>query len=58
MKDNRTSKASLFQNKFVRVILLSNVFLQIGIWVRNFSILLFVMEQTGNDPYAISLISG
>ncbi|WCN39303.1 MFS transporter [Aneurinibacillus uraniidurans] len=57
MNSNQPAKLSLFQNRFVRTILLSNVLLQIGIWVRNFSILLFVMEQTGNNPYAVSLIS-
>jgi len=31
--------------------------LQIGIWVRNFAILMFVTDQTNNDPLAISLIS-
>lgn len=49
--------AEFFRNRFVRVIVLSSVLLQIGIWVRNFAILLFVMEKTGSDPYAISLIS-
>lgn len=49
--------ASFFRNRFVRAILLSGIFLQIGIWVRNFAVLLFVMEQTGNDPFAVSLIS-
>lgn len=51
------TKADFFRNKFVRTIMLSGVLLQIGIWVRNFAILLFVMEQTGNDPFAVSLIS-
>ncbi|MFY0543398.1 MFS transporter [Brevibacillus sp. H7] len=51
------SQAGLFRNTFIRSILLSGVFLQIGIWVRNFAILLFVMEQTNNDPFAVSLIS-
>jgi len=31
--------------------------LNIGVWVRNFSILMFVMEQTNNDPLAVSMIS-
>ncbi|RAV21991.1 MFS transporter [Paenibacillus contaminans] len=57
MSGSRTDKSGLFQNRFVRTILLSNTMLQIGIWVRNYSILLFVMDQTGNDPYAVSLIS-
>lgn len=47
----------LIRNRFLQTILLSNVLLQIGIWVRNFAILLYVAEKTNNDPYAISLIS-
>ncbi|NHN29367.1 MFS transporter [Paenibacillus agricola] len=49
--------ADLFRNRFVQVILLSGLFLQIGIWVRNFAILLFVMDQTNGDAFAISMIS-
>jgi DHA3 family macrolide efflux protein-like MFS transporter len=52
-----SSQTALFRNPFIRSILLSGMFLQIGIWVRNFAILLFVMEQTNNDPFAVSLIS-
>ncbi|MFD2612272.1 MFS transporter [Paenibacillus gansuensis] len=52
-----TKASNLLQNKFLQTILLSNMLLQIGIWVRNFAILLFVAEKTSNDPYAISLIS-
>jgi DHA3 family macrolide efflux protein-like MFS transporter len=48
---------NLFGNRFIQTILLSNVLLQIGIWVRNFSILLYVAHKTNNDPYAIALIS-
>ncbi|MEK4512774.1 MFS transporter [Paenibacillus anaericanus] len=48
---------SLFKNRFYQTILISNIFLQIGIWVRNFAILMFVTDQTNNDPLAISLIS-
>lgn len=44
-------------NRFVRAILLSGLFLQLGIWIRNFAVLLFVMEQTNEDPFAVSLIS-
>ncbi|RCX16505.1 putative MFS family arabinose efflux permease [Fontibacillus phaseoli] len=50
-------KASLFSNRFYQTILISNIFLQIGIWVRNFAILMFVTEKTNSDPLAISLIS-
>jgi len=46
-----------FRNRFVQAILVSTFFLQIGIWVRNYSILLYVMEMTGGDAKAVSLIS-
>ncbi|MFL6560007.1 MAG: MFS transporter, partial [Bacillus sp. (in: firmicutes)] len=51
------SIGDLFRNRVIRTILLSTLFLQIGIWVRNYSILLFVIEQTNEDPVAVSLIS-
>ncbi|RFU66043.1 MFS transporter [Peribacillus glennii] len=49
--------AALFQNRVIRTILLSVLFLQIGIWVRNYSILLYVIEKTNENPVAVSLIS-
>ena len=49
--------SGVFRNRYVRAILLSGLFLQIGIWVRNFAILLFVMEQTAGNAFAISMIS-
>jgi len=51
------SMSSFFRNRFVQVIMASSIFLQIGIWVRNFAILLYVMDKTNNDPIAVSLIS-
>jgi len=50
------SSQGLFRNKVVGTILLSVLFLQIGIWVRNYAILLHVMEKTGGDAVAISMI--
>lgn len=47
----------LFQNRFVQSILLSALFLQFGIWIRNFAILLFVVEMTNEDPVAVTMIS-
>ncbi len=47
----------LFQNRVIRTILLSVLFLQVGIWVRNYSILLYVIEMTNENPIAVSLIS-
>src|SRR5579875_33597 len=49
--------AALLRNRVIQTILLSTLFLQIGIWVRNYSILLFVVEKTNENPVAVSLIS-
>ncbi|WP_231597497.1 MFS transporter [Bacillus sp. SA1-12] len=35
----------------------SNFLLQLGIWIRNFAILLYVTDITNNDPLYVSLIS-
>jgi DHA3 family macrolide efflux protein-like MFS transporter len=48
---------TLFRNRVIQTILLSTLFLQVGIWVRNYSILLFVVEKTNENPVAVSLIS-
>ncbi len=53
----KSVNGQLLRNRFFQTILLSNVLLQIGIWVRNFAILLYVTDKTGNDPIAVSLIS-
>lgn len=47
----------LLSNKFVRAIFISALFLQVGIWVRNFAVLLFVMDKTGGNALAVSMIS-
>ncbi|CAG7636688.1 MFS transporter [Paenibacillus allorhizosphaerae] len=47
----------MLNNRYVRTILLSRVLLQLGIWVRNFAILLYVTDLTHNDPNYVSLIS-
>lgn len=57
MESSSPTESSFFRNRFVQVIMVSGVLLQIGIWVRNFAILLFVMEKTQNDPFAVSMIS-
>ncbi len=57
MTKSSMSMSSFFRNRFVQVIMASSIFLQIGIWVRNFAILLFVMDKTNNNPIAVSLIS-
>jgi DHA3 family macrolide efflux protein-like MFS transporter len=47
----------LLNNRYVRTVILSNVLLQLGIWVRNFAILLYVTDLTNNDSRYVSLIS-
>ncbi|MFF0831218.1 MFS transporter [Brevibacillus sp. NPDC003359] len=49
--------SNVLKNRYVRAILLSAFLLQIGVWVRNMAILLFVMDHTGGDPFAVSMIS-
>lgn len=55
--DQKLGMGALFQNQVIRTILLSVLFLQIGIWVRNYSILLYVIEKTNENPIAVSMIS-
>ncbi|MBS4219853.1 MFS transporter [Bacillus sp. FJAT-49711] len=49
--------SELLKNRFVKAIFLSALFLQVGIWVRNFAVLLFVMEKTNGNAFAVSMIS-
>ena len=53
---NGARPGGLFGNRFFQTVLLSNIMLQIGIWVRNFAILMYVTDITDSDPVAISLI--
>lgn len=47
----------MLRNRYVRTILLSRVLLQLGIWIRNFAVLLYVTQLTNNDPIYVSFIS-
>ncbi|MFF2530397.1 MFS transporter [Brevibacillus sp. NPDC058079] len=47
----------MFSNVYVRTIILSRVLLHLGIWIRNYAVLLFVSELTNNNPVYVSLIS-
>jgi predicted MFS family arabinose efflux permease len=47
----------LVRNRVFQAIIASGVFLQIGIWIRNFAVLLFVMDETKGDAFAVSMIS-
>ncbi|WP_442600411.1 MFS transporter [Neobacillus sp. D3-1R] len=48
---------SIFANRIVLAIMSSSFLLQLGIWVRNFAILLYVTDITDNDPRYVALIS-
>ncbi|PFK31194.1 MFS transporter [Bacillus cereus] len=53
----KSNMSVVLKNRFVQAIIASALFLQIGIWVRNFAVLLYVMEMTNGDAFAISMIS-
>nr|WP_106781717.1 MFS transporter [Lysinibacillus timonensis] len=55
--EQQSNAISILHNRIVLSIMGSNVLLQLGIWIRNFAILLYVTEITNNDPIYISLIS-
>lgn len=57
MKLGTSELYNLLRNRLMTGILLSMVFLQLGIWIRNFAVLLFVMEKTEGSALAVSLIS-
>lgn len=47
----------LFGNKVFRIVMVTDIIQQLGIWVRNIAVLFYVIEKTQADPVAISLIS-
>ncbi|MEK5254783.1 MFS transporter [Paenibacillus sp. FSL F4-0125] len=47
----------MFSNRYVRTVILSRMLLQLGIWIRNYAVLLYVSELTNNNPVDVSLIS-
>ncbi|MNK28773.1 enterobactin exporter EntS [compost metagenome] len=47
----------MLRNRYVRTVMLSRVLQQLGIWIRNFAILLYVTDLTHNDSRYVSLIS-
>ncbi|WP_027086498.1 MFS transporter [Cohnella panacarvi] len=47
----------MFSNRYVRTIISSRVLLHMGIWIRNYAVLLYVTDLTNNDPLYVSLIS-
>lgn len=48
---------SLFKNRVFLVVAGADLLQQIGIWIRNMALLFYVMEQSGNNPVAVSLLT-
>ncbi|MFK7691962.1 MFS transporter [Paenibacillus sp. HJGM_3] len=47
----------MLANRYVKTIMFSRVLLQLGVWIRNFAVLLYVTEKTNNSSFYVSLIS-
>jgi MFS family permease len=47
----------MLANRYVRTIIFSRVLLHLGIWIRNYAVLLYVTDLTDNNPVYVSLIS-
>ncbi len=47
----------VLKNRYVLTVIFSRVCLHLGIWIRNFAILLYVTELTNNNPVYVSVIS-
>ncbi|GAA4851771.1 MFS transporter [Paenibacillus vulneris] len=47
----------MLSNRYVRTVILSRILLQLGIWIRNYAVLLYVTNLTSNNPVYVSLIS-
>ncbi|MFB9326281.1 MFS transporter [Paenibacillus aurantiacus] len=47
----------LFRNRVFLIIASVDLIQQLGIWVRNMALLFYVMDQTGDDPVAVSLLT-
>ncbi|GMK37312.1 MFS transporter [Paenibacillus sp. CCS19] len=47
----------MWSNRYVRTIFLSRLLLHLGIWIRNYAVLLYVTDITHNNAVDVSLIS-
>lgn len=47
----------LFKNRVFLIVAGADLLQQIGIWIRNMALLFYVMEQSGNNPVAVSLLT-
>ncbi|MGG2016912.1 MFS transporter [Bacillus sp. S10(2024)] len=49
--------SALLKNRVFLLVIASDILQQFAIWIRNMALLFFVMEQTNNDPIAVSILS-
>lgn len=54
---NMFASLKLLRHPWIRIVLISNLLTQTGIWVRNFAVLFYVVNKTGGDAFAVSMIS-
>ncbi len=47
----------LWRNRVFRIVFTADLIQQLAIWVRNMALLFYVMEQTNDDPVAVSLLT-
>lgn len=47
----------LFKNRPFVLLMMSDFLQNIGIWIRNMALLYFIMEKSGNNPVAVSLLT-
>lgn len=47
----------MFADRYIRTVICSRVLLHLGIWIRNYAVLLYVTDLTHEDPTYVSLIS-
>lgn len=45
------------QNRVFKIVLFADLLQQAGIWIRNMSLLFYIMDQSGNNPTAVSLLT-
>ncbi|MCQ4085288.1 MFS transporter [Saccharibacillus sp. JS10] len=48
---------ALFKNRVFLIVASADLLQQLGIWIRNMALLFYVMEQSGNNPVAVSLLT-
>ncbi|WP_025680869.1 MFS transporter [Paenibacillus massiliensis] len=48
---------SLLHNRVFVIVLFADLLQQMGIWIRNMALLFYIMEQTHNNPTAVSMLT-